>query len=70
MLLTWDFVEFILLSFFFYFWVSITRSWKDTRLISDKTRINYCSFPQGQDFPLGVCLTSLTMSWSAGSFKR
>ena len=64
MLLTWDFVEFILLSFFFRYWVSITR------LISDKTRINYCSFPRGQVFPLGIRLTRLTMSRSAGSFKR
>ena len=44
MLLTWDSVEFIHLSFFFHYWVSITRWWKDTRLISDKTRIKDLSF--------------------------
>ena len=70
MLLTLDFVEFILLSFFFRYWISMTRWWKDTRLISDKTRINYLSFPRGQVFSLGIRLTRLTMSQSAGSFKR
>ena len=70
MLLTWDFVDFILLSFFFRYWDSITCWWKDTRHISDKNRINYCSFPRGQVFPLGIRLTRLTMSRSVGSFKR
>ena len=65
MLLTWDSVEFILFSFFFRYWVSITRWWKDTRLISDKTRINYWSFPRGQVFSLGIRLTRLTIPRSA-----
>ena len=42
----------------------------DTRLISDKTRINYCSYPRGQIFSLGIRLTRLTIPRSAGSFKR
>ena len=63
-------MKLILFSSFFRYWVSITFWWEDTRLISDKTRINYSSFPRGQVFPLGIRLTRLIVSRSAGSFKR
>ena len=62
-------MEFILFSFFFRYWVSITRYYEDSRLISDKTRINYCSFSRGQDFSLGIRLTKLTIHRSLNSFK-
>ena len=41
----------------------------DTRLISDKTRIDFCPFLRGQVFSLGIRLTRLTIPRSAGSFK-
>ena len=44
-------------SLFFFHWVFTTCWSKDTRLISDKTRINYCSFSRGQVFYLGIRLT-------------
>ena len=52
----WDAVEFILFFFSSRYSVCIPRWWKDTHLISDKTRINSYSFPRGQDFPLGIRL--------------
>ena len=70
MLLTWDSVEFILFSLFFRYWVSITRWWKDTRLISNKTKINYCSFPRGQVFSLDIRLTRLSIPRSAEFIQR
>ena len=33
------------------------------------SKINYCLFPCGQIFSLGICLTRLTIPWSASSFK-
>ena len=48
---------------------AITRWSRDVHLISDKININYCLFPRGQDFSLGIRLTRLTIPQSAGSFK-
>ena len=42
---------------------------EDTRLISDKTKINNYLFPRGHVFSLCIRLTRLTISRSAGSFK-
>ena len=62
-------MEFILFSFPPRYWVSITRWQKDTRLISDKTKINNCLFPRGQVFSLGIRLTRITIPRSLSSFK-
>ena len=42
----------------------------NTRLISNKTKINDCLFPRGQVFFFGICLTRLTIPRSLNSFKR
>ena len=67
--LTWDFVESVLFSFSFHNWASITRLQKDTRLISDKTKINYCLFPREQIFSMGLRSKRITILQSASSFK-
>ena len=41
----------------------------DTHLISDKIKINYCLFPCGQVFSLGIRLMRLTIPRSPSSFK-
>ena len=43
---------------------------ENARLISDKTKINYCIFPCGQVFSLGICLTRLNTPRSANSLKE
>ena len=51
------------------YWVSITRWYNDTCIISDKTKINNCLFPRRQVFTLGIRLTRLTIPRSLNSFK-
>ena len=46
------------------YWVSIPCWLKDTRLISDKTKINNCFSSHGHCFSLGIRLRRLTIPWS------
>ena len=68
--LTWGFVESFFSTFLhFHYWAAITCWLRDVRLISDKTKINYILFPNGQVFFLGIRLTRLTIPRSLNSFK-
>ena len=58
------------LLFFLSFLGFYNFSVEETRLISDKTKIDNCLFPRGQVFPLVIRLTRLTIPWSAEFIQR